>query len=182
MRESYESKEMMKRLIFLLSVLGVLVAVVSIFNYVTVGKPLSEVLESETRNSGINIRSHYKNYIQPSLLVIDVKMISGEKSAVDVFRVFLQYAEKLKGKSFDSVLLQSKGVTKFVISGDYFKELGAEYGEQNPVYTMRTFTEHVYSPDGIKAFSTWSGGLLGVLKEQMEDFGAFHKRWYVEDM
>jgi len=172
----------MKKLIWMLSVLVVLVGVIFSFNYFTLGKPLSEVLQSETRNSGIELRSHYKYYVQPSLLVVDVNTISGEKSAADVFRVFLQYAAKLKEKSFESVLLQSKGVTKFIIQGDYFKELGNEYGEQNPVYTMRTFTEHVYSPDGTKAFSTWSGGLLGVLKQQMEDFGEFHKKWYVEDM
>jgi len=47
---------------------------------------------------------------------------------------------------------------------------------------MRTFTEHVFSPDEKKAFSTWTGGLLGVVKQQMEDFVEFHKKWYIEDI
>lgn len=80
------------------------------------------------------------------------------------------------------ILLQSKGKTKFQLKGDYFRQLGIEYGQQNPVYTMRTFTEHLYTSEGDKAFGTWTGGLLGVLKEQMEDFEEFHKKWYVEDM
>lgn len=172
----------MKKTIMAVIALAVTAAAVFSFNYFTVSKPLSEVLESEARNSGINIRAHYEYYIQPTVLAIDVQHISGEKSAADVFRVFLQYAEKLKDKSFDTVLLQSKGKTKFSLEGDYFKKLGNEYGDQNPVYTIRTFTEHVYTPDGKKAFGTWTGGLLGVLKEQMEDFGDFHKKWYVEDM
>lgn len=152
------------------------------FNYFSVGKPLAEVLKSESRNTGININAHYKWYCQPSILVIDIDKVSGDKSAADVFRVILQYASKVKDKTFESIFLTSKGKIKFILEGDYFSQLGNEYGQQNPVYTMRTFTEHLHNPDGTKAFSTWTGGLLGVLKEQMEDFGEFHKKWYVEDM
>ena len=172
----------MKKAIKLLVSLCIIAGGIFAFNYFPVAQPLSEVLKSETRNSGMNIRAHYGYYVQPTVLAIDVRDISGEKSAADVFRVFLQYASKLKEKSFDTVLLQSKGKTKFLLEGDYFQRLGNEYGSQNPVYTMRTFTENVFTPDGKKAFGTWSGGLLGVLKEQMEDFGEFHKAWYIEDM
>jgi hypothetical protein len=35
--------------------------------------------------------------------------------------------------------------------------------------------------DGDNAFPTWSGGLLGILKEQTEDFNEFHKKWYIND-
>lgn len=172
----------MKKAVKVVIALSVIAISVFLFNYFNVSKPLSDVLESEARNSGINVRAHYGYYIQPTVLAIDVRHVSGEKSAADVFRVFLQYASKLKEKSFDTVLLQSNGKTKFSLEGGYFKKLGKEYGDQNPVYTMRTFTEHVYTPDGKKAFGTWTGGLLGVLKKQMEDFGEFHKKWYVEDM
>jgi hypothetical protein len=57
-----------------------------------------------------------------------------------------------------------------------------EYEYQNPIYTMRIFPENLYLPNGNRAFSSWSGGLLGVTKKQMEDFTEFHKRWYIEDM
>lgn len=172
----------MKKIIKIIIGLSLIAIGIFSFNYFTVSKPLLDVIESETRNSGISVRSNYRYYIQPSVLAIDIRGVSGEKSAADVFRVFLQYASKLKEKSFDTVHLQSKGKTKFYLEGDYFKKLGQEYGEQNPVYTMRTFTEHLYTPEGKKAFNTWTGGLLGVLKKQMEDFDEFHKKWYVEDM
>jgi len=177
-----ESTEVMRKIIWLAIIFSIIAGGIFSFNYFTITKPLSEVLESETRNSGISIKSHYGYYLQPTVLVIDVRDISGEKNAADVFRVFLQYASKLKEKSFNTVLLQSKGKTKYFLKGDYFKRLGDEYRTQNPMYTIRTFTEHVYAPDGSKAFGTWSGGLLGVLKKQMEDFSEFHKKWYVEDM
>jgi hypothetical protein len=157
-------------------------AAVLSFNYVKVSRPLSEVLESDSRNSGINMQAHYLYYVQPKVLVIDVRHISLDKSAADVFRVLLQYASELKEKSFDYVLLQSHGKTKFSLEGDYFKNIGEEYLAQNPVYTMRTFTENVYTPAGEKAFGTWTGGFLGVLNKQLEDFAEFHRKWYVEDM
>ena len=60
--------------------------------------------------------------------------------------------------------------------------LGEEFGEQNPVYTIRTFPEHLSRPDGAQAFSTWTGGILGVLSKQMDDFNKFNKEWYIEDL
>jgi len=151
------------------------------FNYYTVSQPLSEVLEADTRNSGIEINTHYRNYLQPTILVIDVKTVSLDKSPLDVFRVFLQYASKIKEKKFDSIILQSKGKEKFTLKGDYFQKLGINFKEQNPMYTMRTFPEHLYTPNGDKAFSSWTGGIFGVLKKQMEDFSEFHDKWYIED-
>jgi len=53
---------------------------------------------------------------------------------------------------------------------------------QNPVYTMRTFPQNVYALDGSPAFETWSGGLLGVLGKQLEDFSEFHKQWYLNEI
>lgn len=47
---------------------------------------------------------------------------------------------------------------------------------------MRNFPENLYRPDGQRAFGSWTGGLLGVVGKQMEDFREFHKQWYVEDM
>ena len=172
----------MKKVIFVVVVLCLATGSIFAFNYFSVGKPIVEVLDADPRNSGIEISSNYKNYIQLSTLAVNVRRVEGEKSAADVFRVLLQYSSKIKDKKFDLILLQSKGKTKFQLKGDYFRQLGIEYGQQNPVYTMRTFTEHLYTSEGDKAFGTWTGGLLGVLKEQMEDFEEFHKKWYVEDM
>ncbi|WP_197530230.1 hypothetical protein [Deferribacter desulfuricans] len=100
----------------------------------------------------------------------------------DVFRVFLQFAEKMQSKEFKVIELSFKGKTKFKINGDYFRTLGKEYSWQNPVYTMRTFPEHLMNPDGYRAYPEWTGGLLGVLVKQMEEFNDFHKKWYLEDI
>lgn len=162
--------------------LAVIFIVIFSFNYFYIYNPMSNLIESDDRNNGIEISAHYSYYVNPNSLSIDIRDVSPSKSPADVFRVLLQFSSKMKDKSFDSILLQSNGNTKFTLDGRYFKKLGMEYGTQNPVYTMRTFTQNVYTPDGKKAFGTWTGGWLGVMTKQMTDFSEFHKQWYVEDM
>lgn len=174
--------KMKKALLVFLSVGIALILTVFLVNYISLQKPLSDVIDSDPRNEGIKFSVHYAYYLAPSTLVIDVKSIPGEKSAADVFRVLLQYAEKLSAREFDRIELSSRGKTKFLLDGDYFQVLGEEYETQNPVYTMRTFPENLYSPNGQKAFGEWTGGLLGVVGKQMEDFTEFHKKWYIEDI
>jgi len=172
-----------KKTILILATTCVAVFVaIYLVNYITLQKPLSDVINSDPRNEGITLSSHYSYYVYPSELVLDIKDVAGDKSAADVFRVLLQYAEKLEKISFNRVILASKGNTKFLLEGGYFKKLGEEYGTQNPVFTMRTFPENIYKPDGQRAFGSWTGGMLGVLEKQMEDFAEFHKQWYIEDI
>lgn len=172
-----------KKILLSFSVLMILsILTVYLVNYIQLQKPFSEVIESDSRNSGIEMSVRYAYYISPSTLVIDVDHISAQQSPADVFRVFLQYASALSSKKFERVELSSKGKTKFILKGDYFQQLGEEYGKQNPVYTMRTFSENLYDIEGMKSFGSWTGGVLGVLGKQMEDFAEFHKKWYIEDM
>ena len=60
--------------------------------------------------------------------------------------------------------------------------MGEEYGWQNPIYTMRTFPEKLYTPNGLNAFSSWEGGMLGVTTKQVEDFNRLCDEWYFNDM
>jgi len=151
-------------------------------NFVILQSPMSEILGADPRNKGITISVHFGNYINPSELVLNLRDVSGSNSPADVSRVLIQYAEALKAKEFERVILAYRGTQKFQLKGAYFRALGKEYGTQNPVYTMRTFPENVYELDGTAAFGEWTGGLLGVVGKQMEDFNEFHKRWYLADM
>ena len=172
----------MKKIIIIIVFSGTGVVAIFTTNHLILGKPLADVLKSDSRNSGIQMTAHYGNYIVPSVLVLDLQKVSGRNSSADVFRVLLQYAEAIQKKEFKTVNLACKGKTKFVLKGDYFRELGREYDFQNPVYTMRTFPENVYTPDGENAFPSWTGGLIGVAGKQMEDFADFHQQWYIDDL
>jgi hypothetical protein len=156
--------------------------IVGATNYLQLQRPLSSLLSKDSRNNGIEVSAHYEYYVFPSTLIFNLKSVSPERSPADITRVFLKFAEIQKSKNFSMVKLSHAGNEKFRITGEYFKKLGLEFGEQNPVYTIRTMPQNLYKPDGTAAFGTWTGGVLGVLNNQMEDFNEFHRQWYVSDL
>ena len=172
----------MKKLIWIIAILVIVVGGIYLFNYFTLTQPTLLKTKSDERNEGIEFGLHYKNFVLTNTLVFDLKNVPSDKAIADVFRVLLETSSVLKEKEFKTIELSFKGTPKFTFSGDYFSALGKEYGDQNPVYTMRTFAEHLYDINRQKAYGEWSGGLLGVLKKQMEDFKDFHDKWYIDDM
>jgi hypothetical protein len=151
-------------------------------NYVNLQRPLSQIAQDDPRNKGIEVFAHYKYFVVPGVLVYDLRAVAGTSSPMDVTRVLLQFAKQQQDSEFKSVELSYRGQEKFVLQGDYFRQLGREYGVQNAAYTLRTLPENVYRPDGERAFGQWSGGLLGVLTKQMEDFGSWHRGWYIDEL
>jgi hypothetical protein len=163
-------------------ILLLLIASVYGWNYLMLQSPMNEVAREDARNSGISVSTHYSYYLDPSTLVFDLRDVSMTNSKADVFRVLLQYAANMKSRRYDRVNLAFRGETKFILDGEYFQQLGQEYGAQNPVYTMRTFPSHLRRADGSEAYGTWTGGLLGVVGKEIEDFNDFHDQWYLRDM
>lgn len=152
------------------------------WNYFTLQKKISDVLASDSRNQGISVFVHFKWFVNPNVIVFDIRDVQSDKSPMDVSRVLLQFSEKLKNNEYNKVVLSFNGRSKFMLDGGFFKETGTEYGIQNPVYILRSLPQNVYNLDGSQAFSTWTGGLIGVLGKQMEDFTEFHKQWYITEL
>jgi len=140
---------------------------------------LDKITKNDPRNEGIEAIAYTQK--NGSILVFSIKNISPDKSQADVFRFFLQFSEVMKDYNFEIVKLACRKQEKFFIKGGYFKILGEEYSSQNPVYTIRTFPENVFNIDGTKAYESWVGGLIGVVKKQMEDFNDLNKKWYLDD-
>lgn len=159
-----------------------IVIIVALLNYIFLQSPISNVIDSDPRNKGIVVFTHYKYFLVPNSLIFDLRQVSGETSPADVTRVLLQYAKSIKSSVFNDITLSYKGNPKFLLKGDFFHTLGEEFGTQNPIYTIRTFPENVFKLDGTAAFGTWTGGWLGVVGKQMEDFNEFHKQWYIADI
>lgn len=156
--------------------------VIASVNYVTLQRVMSQVKQGDTRDKGIDVFVHYKYFLNPNVLVYDLRKVSDTSSPLDVTRVLLQFADLQKTRSFKTVELAHSGKDKFVLQGDFFRKLGQEYATQNPAYTLRTLPENLYKPDGSQAFGSWSGGMLGVLGKQMEDFITWHREWYINDL
>jgi hypothetical protein len=173
----------MKSLSLGLAILAVLLAAaVAADNYLSLQSQMDAVLKGDPRNSGLDVSVRFGHYVDRSVLVYDLQSLGPTNSMADVFRVLLQFAHSVDSREFTSVELAFRGQTRFLLGGEYFKKLGKEYESQHPVYTMRTFAENVLKPDGSTAYATWSGGLLGVLGKELEQFNDFHKQWYLSDL
>jgi hypothetical protein len=49
------------------------------------------------------------------------------------------------------------------------------------MYTIRTFPQHVTDMNGIQPFPEYTGGVLGVLNKELEEFNDMNKQWYQND-
>lgn len=136
---------------------------------------MDQVLQDDARNSVVDMNAFYRG---SDVIVLDMQALTGSGSRLDVFRVVLQFAERVRAEDVQRLEFAFKGETRFFIAGSYFAQLGDEYSYQNVVYTIRTFPSNVYNLDGTHAYSTWTGGIIGVLKEETEDFIDFHDQWY----
>lgn len=171
-----------QRVAAIIGAVGLFVTATLLWNYLSLQAAFNKAVESDHRNAAIEVRTHYGSYVNPSVLVFDVRSIDGEKSPTDVFRLLLQFASEVQDKEFQVVQLAHQGRTKFLLDGVYFRQLGSEYGTQNPVYTMRTLPENLLRPNGDQAYQRWEGGWLGVTTKQLEDFSDFHEQWYLLDL
>jgi hypothetical protein len=155
------------------------VVVVWTLNYTLVGRPVAAVVDADPRNSGYSLSAHYRYYLDMTTLVLDLRDIRSA-APVDLFRAIFQSAEALHraGRSFDRIILARAGTSVFLLTGEAFGSLGAEFGAgQNPVYLIRTLPEKLHRPTGEPAFGRWEGGWLGVLSKQMDDANEAAKRW-----
>ena len=169
------NNSMFRKLIF---TTVLIITFVASWNYFSLQRNISEIIKSDSRNDGISVFVHYEWFINPNVLVFDLRNVTSSKRPVDVSRVLLQSSEKLKENSYNHVILSFEGKSRFILKGDFFKITGNEYATQNPIYTLRTLPQNVYHLSGKKAFSTWSGGVIGVMRKQMEDLTEFHRQWY----
>ncbi|HHU93731.1 MAG TPA: hypothetical protein GXX62_01395 [Alcaligenaceae bacterium] len=163
-----------------IAILLVLAAVLA-WNYISVWRPVSSALTEDPRNKVTKVAVYHQYLTNPSVLVFDLRSISGDASQTDVMRALFQSAKALKDKTYNEVILAYKGSEKFKLKGIYFQKMGDEYDWQNPIYMTRTFSENVQRLDGKPAFSKWTGGMLGVVKNQMDDLNSLHKEWYLKD-
>ena len=161
---------------------GALLVFIFSMNYFFVQRSVSNVLTSDPRNFGISVSARYNYWVDPFDIVFDLTDVSGSSSEADVTRVLFQFADKMKDRNFNRVYLSFKGHSKFFLEGEYFRELGSEVDGENPVYLIRTLPENVKTLTGESAFGAWTGGLIGVVGNQMNDFNQFHRDWYLNDL
>lgn len=167
---------------YLLIPLLVIPACVWSLNFILVQSVVGRALDADPRNSGYSLSARYRFYCDPSTLVLDLGAVSAA-APLDLFRGLFQSASALTsaGRTFERVILERRGTTVFLMTGEDFRDIGTEFaGGQNPVYLIRTLPEKLFKPTGEAAFGRWEGGLLGVLGKQMEDATEAGRRWVAE--
>jgi len=141
----------------------------------------SQVQTALVDEAGATTTVYRRDLLGGNDIVFDIQAVSGDMSMVIMTRRLLKTAEALKDADLGRVFLAYKGHEKFYLDGAYFKQIGAERQTQNAIYTIRTMPENVHNVDGSPAFQTWSGGILGVLGQQMDDVNEFHRKWWADD-
>lgn len=130
----------------------------------------------------INFIAHYHWGIHPNVIVCDLWDVGWSASQTEVLGGFLRFAENMKKREFGEVLLAYRGDAKFRLDGAEYQRIGRKLAHQNPVFVVRTFPEKLKTPEGDRAFSTWQGGLVGVLGRQIEDLNELSRQWYLDEM
>jgi len=161
---------------------AVLFGLVFGINHIMLQGKMNDVIRADFRNAGLKVSTHYGFFVNPTVLVYDLRSVPADKAPADVFRLLLEFAESVSDQEFGLVKLAYRGRVKFLLDGSYFQQIGREYEYQNPVYLARTFPEHLMKPDGTRAYPVWTGGLIGVSLQQMKDFLDFHSKWYIQDL
>ncbi|WP_345954006.1 hypothetical protein [Mucilaginibacter sp. PAMB04168] len=172
----------MKKVIYIIVAIVITGSTVWLANYLFAGRPVQKKLQADPRNEGIELSAHYRYFILPNTLVINLTDTKGDHTQLDVFRTVLQASQALKGKTFTEVVFAFKNASKFKISGTYFKELGETYDLENPLYTVRSFPEHVFNMDGSSPYAKADGGVFAAFAEDMDQFKDFSRKWYGNDL
>lgn len=129
----------------------------------------------------VEVLAYYRYGVLPNSVVLDIREVDLENSAAATIGGLIEFADALSERDFREVVLAWRGEPRFILGGRDFQEMGREAPYQNPVYTIRTLPEKLRRPDGSRAFSVWTGGMIGVLGAQMDDVNEFARQWYMLD-
>jgi hypothetical protein len=150
---------------------------VFLLNFGLFQDPVNKVIQRDDRNHGISVRAHWRWYVDPTILVYDLREIPANATGVDALRPFLHFAYKQKGRQFVRVDLAWRGTRRFSIRGSDFAELGRQYVHRSPVDTMTVMPGILYRPDGSKAFPVRPGSFAAQNSQLLVDFTTFVNNW-----
>lgn len=160
------------------SALIVLPALVFLLNFGLFQLPVDQVLERDQRNRGMAVRAHWRWYVDPTVLVYDLRAAAPDTTGVDVLRALLQFAYRQKGRRFDRVVLAWQGTSRFYIDGADFADLGRQYVTRSPTDTMVVVPPLVHRLDGSRAYPAVAGqGWIEQQQKQLLDFNSFINAW-----
>lgn len=115
-------------------------------------------------------------------ITLDIPELAGSESNVEMFRLVLHVADRLEedGAGSTRLRLASFGEDRVIVPAEETRRLGAAFPDENPMYLVRTFPQHVKDLEGESLFPERHGALLAVTPRQMEDFNQFARLWITD--
>ena len=137
-----------------------LVVLVWSLNYVLADRLVHKTLNADPRNITFSLHAHYGYYILPNTLVLNLRKVEGA-APVDLFRGLFQSAGAFHaaGRSLERVVLARNGTPVFLMKGEDFRAMGAEYGAgQNPAIASAPFPRNFISRTARRHSNDGRGG------------------------
>ena len=113
-------------------VVFVLPVLVYLLNFGLFQDPINKVIQRDDRNAGISVRAHWRWYVDPTVLVYDLREMPAGATGVDALRPFLHFAYKQKGRQFSRVDLAWRGNDAVLDQGERLRGAGAAVREPQP--------------------------------------------------
>jgi hypothetical protein len=166
----------------LTSIAAVLSVTVLLGNQFLVQRQMREVLAQSERNSVVTMEAHFRHYVNPRELVLDLRELTERATPNDVVRVLIQYAQAQREQRFERVYFAHRGVEKFWMLGVDFQSLGAQALTREPLTILTTLPSHLHRPDGVKAFAASTSSPLEDMAQRLESYRLMHEQWYLQDL
>ena len=139
---------------------------------------LRDELQSCETYGGVEADVYYDGYFSCDVVVFDLQDGGSLRARrIDPVHLFLQFSGKLDLYSVERVVLARNGSKVFYISASDLRRLSDSYAGGGRVWAFNHLPESVRTMSGLRAYVQWTGGWLGVLKEQTEDLNEFIGDW-----
>jgi hypothetical protein len=126
----------------------------------------------------VSIRVSYSDLFSTDTILFDLRDgASSGARRIDPVHLLMQFADKLDLSTVQRVVLARNGQSRFYVAGSDLQRLAESYAGGGRVWAFNNLPASVRRMDGTRAFDEWTGGWLGVLKQQTEDLNSFITEW-----
>lgn len=116
-------------------------------------------------------------YTAAGNIVFDVRACKGDSRLIDPLHLLMQFGYKIKDTPIAYLSIASGGEEVYRLEKSDLDELARQYELGARIWAFDHWPERLKKPTGERAFESWSGGLLGVMKGQMEDLNEALRAW-----
>ena len=129
-------------------------------------------------NDTVEVDVYYEGLVSTKVVVFD--LLDGSSAGarrIDPIHLLFEFSDELDLYSVEKVILARNGDQKFYIPSSKLRRLTESYVNGGEPWAFNHLPESVRSMSGAEVYGEWTGGVLGVLKEQTEDLNDFIEEW-----